>query len=58
VEQLQNALIDKDKTGEWCYKFAEFVSETNVELLQDALITKDETGKWCFLFAMNVKKQM
>ena len=47
--------IGYDKTGEWCYHFADDIKEANVELLQNAVITKDKTGCWCYYFARYVK---
>jgi len=44
VELLQDAVIAKDITGEWCYNFAEFVKEANVKLLQDAVIERMRLG--------------
>ena len=48
--------VSYDKSGEWCYQFAENIKRANVKLLQNAVIEKDITGNLCYRFAKNIER--
>jgi hypothetical protein len=55
ISKLENLVIEKDKTGEWCYNFANSIEDANISKLEDAVIEKDKDGKWCYEFACDIE---
>jgi hypothetical protein len=55
IQELENAVINKDEIGEYCYKFALYIENANTIKLENAVIEKDITGRWCYYFAQHIK---
>ena len=54
IRKLEDAIIQKDSIGKYCYQFAKDVSNADIQKLQDAVIQKDKDGYLCYLFAKYV----
>ncbi len=50
ITDLEDAVIEKDKTGQFCYSFAKFVKGSDKEKLRKAVEEKDKTGVWKLKF--------
>jgi hypothetical protein len=53
VPLLQQAVVDKDLTGGWCYWFARDVTGADVPLLRQTIIEKDSTGEYLAKWIQN-----
>jgi hypothetical protein len=54
ISKLEDTIIEKDKDGYWCYKFACDINGANINKLEDAVIEKDKDGEWCYKFACDI----